>query len=98
MDYSRLVETYQKIEATTKRLEMIDLLAELFRGTPPELIGKVIYLTQGKVYPDFIGLELGIGEKVILRSIHIATGIGQNEVQSAWLKKQQRRNTTSCSS
>lgn len=45
MDYSIIADAYEKIEATTKRLEMTDLLVELLKKTPKEIIAKVVYLT-----------------------------------------------------
>ncbi|MCJ7608621.1 DNA ligase, partial [Candidatus Bathyarchaeota archaeon] len=58
--YSIVAETYEKIGATTKRLQMTKNLVELIMVTPRELIGKVAYLTQGKLYPDFMGIEMGV--------------------------------------
>ncbi|MEM2669736.1 MAG: hypothetical protein QW188_06865, partial [Candidatus Bathyarchaeia archaeon] len=52
MDYSLVTEVYEKIESTTKRLEMTDYLVDLLKKTPKEVIDKVVYLTQGKLYPD----------------------------------------------
>ena len=54
LKYTKIVEFYEKIEQTTKRLEMTDYLVGLFKETPKEIIDKVVYLTQGKIYPDFI--------------------------------------------
>ena len=64
MKYAVIADSYEKIEATTKRLEMIDLLVNLLKNTPKEVIGKVVYLTQGKIYPDFVNLEIGVAEKL----------------------------------
>ena len=64
MNYLDIAEAYEKIEATTKRLEMTDLLVDILKQTPPDLIAKVVYLTQGKLYPDFAGIEIGIAEKL----------------------------------
>ena len=72
--YSELVAAYESLERTTKRLEMTETLVSLFRKVPPDLIDKVVYLTQGKLYPDFMGIELGIAEKLALRSIAEAAG------------------------
>jgi DNA ligase-1 len=58
--YSVIADAYEKIEATTKRLEMTDLLVELLKDTPKELIDKVAYLTQGRIHPDFLGVEIGV--------------------------------------
>lgn len=81
MLYSNLVEVYSKIEATTKRLEMTDLLVTLFKNTPKEVIDKVVYLTQGKLYPDYYGVELGLAEKLTLRAIFEASGISISELE-----------------
>ncbi|MEM3615481.1 MAG: ATP-dependent DNA ligase [Candidatus Methanomethylicia archaeon] len=81
MLYSEIVDIYEKIEATTKRLEMTDLLIDLFKKTSKEVIDKVVYLTQGKLYPDYYGIELGLAEKLALRAISEASGITINELE-----------------
>jgi DNA ligase-1 len=80
MKYVLLADTYLKIEETTKRLVMIDYLVKLLQETPKELLSKVIYLTQGKLYPDFIPVKLGMAEKMVMRSIAIATGLSGEEI------------------
>lgn len=82
MKYSILVDAYDKIEATTKRLEMRDLLAELFKKTTAKVVGEVVYLTQGKLYPDYVGIELGMAEKLIVRAISTASGKPEKTVES----------------
>ncbi len=84
MKYSVLVDAYDKIEATTKRLEMRDLLAELFRKTPAKVVGKLVYLTQGKLYPDYVGIELGMAEKLIVRAISMASGKSEKTVEAGY--------------
>ncbi len=74
MDYAEIAEAYDKIEATTKRLEMTDLLVELLKKTPKNIIAKVVYLTQGKLYPDFVGVEIGVAEKLAIKALAKASG------------------------
>ena len=74
MDYAIIADAYDKIEATTKRLEMTDLLVDLLKKTPKSIISKVVYLTQGKVYPDFIGVEIGVAEKLAIKALAKASG------------------------
>jgi len=81
MLYSEIVDVYEKIEATTKRLEMTDLLVNLLRKTPKEVIDKVIYLTQGKLYPDYYGIEIGLAERLALRALSEASGITVSELE-----------------
>lgn len=87
MKYSTLSNTYQKIESTTKRLEMTDYLVELFKDTNSQVIDKIVYLTQGKLYPDFVGIELGIAEKLALKAIYEATGIKEEKIEKSWIKE-----------
>jgi DNA ligase-1 len=74
LEYVIIAEAYEKIEGTTKRLEMTDLLVELLKETPKGIIDKVVYLTQGKIYPDFVSLELGVAEKLAIKALSRASG------------------------
>jgi len=81
-----IAEAYEKIEATTKRLEMIDLLVDLLKSTPKEILNKVVYLTQGKIYPDFVNLEIGVAEKLAIKALARASGREESEIKEC-LKK-----------
>ena len=80
MDYSIVADAYEKIESTSKRLEMTDLLVDLLKRTPKEEIAKIVYLTQGKIYPDFAGIEIGVAEKLAIKALARATGRTDSEV------------------
>jgi len=82
--FSRVVESYERIEKTTKRLEMTDLLVDLFRATPKEEVDRVVYLTQGRVFPEYLGIELGLAEKLAIRAIALATGASDAVITQAW--------------
>ena len=93
MDYAIIADAYEKIEATTKRLEMTDLLVELLKKTPINIIARVVYLTQGKLYPDFMGIEMGVAEKLAIKALARASGQSESSarptsathpVQSFW--------------
>ncbi len=82
MDYAVIAEAYEKIEATTKRLEMTDLLVDLLKKTPKDAIAKVVYLTQGKLYPDFLGVEMGVAEKLAVKALARAAGQSESLIES----------------
>jgi hypothetical protein len=46
-----LTTTYQKLEATAKRLDMIALLLELFVNTSIDVVTEVAYLTKDHLQP-----------------------------------------------
>jgi len=88
MLYDTLVTTYEKLEATTKRLEMTDILAALLKEASPDEIELVIYLTQGKIHPDWTGEpEIGMAEKMVITTIAKATGLGKSEVEALLAEK-----------
>jgi len=82
MEYAFMADAYEKIESTTKRLEMTDHLVEFLKKTPKDVIDKVAYLTQGKLYPDFVGIEIGIAEKLAIRAIAKATGTSESALET----------------
>ncbi|MEM2916837.1 MAG: ATP-dependent DNA ligase [Candidatus Bathyarchaeia archaeon] len=81
MKYSLIADIYEEIESTTKRLEMTDYLVNLLKQTPKDIIDKVVYLTQGKIYPDFVGLEIGVAEKLAIRAVAKASGRSEKEIE-----------------
>jgi DNA ligase-1 len=81
LKYSVIAEAYEQIEGTTKRLEMTDLLVDLLKNTPREVIDKVAYLTQGRIYPDFIGTEIGVAEKLAVKALARATGSKESHIE-----------------
>jgi DNA ligase-1 len=84
MLFKVLTEHFEKLEATTSRLAMMDILVHLFSKTPPNLMDKVVYLTLGEVYPPYVGLEIGLADKLILRAISLATGLPDGRVEQEY--------------
>ena len=78
--FREVVDYYEQLEATTKRLEMTDILAALLSKTPPAVIDKVVYMTLGELYPAYVGLELGVAEKLAARAIRQVSGAGEKEL------------------
>ena len=84
MKFSVLAETLEKMEKTTKRLELTQLLVDLFEKTPPEIVSKVVYLIQGKLRPDFEGVEIGVAEKLVIRAVYRSTAIATKKIEDAY--------------
>lgn len=75
--YAALCATFSKIELTTKRLEILALASAFFqqvlRLTPGDLL-PVVLLSINKLAADYAGIELGIGESLIMKAIGESTG------------------------
>jgi DNA ligase-1 len=72
----------ERIELITSRTQMVALLAALFKSTPPEVLDKVVYMVQGRLWPDWKGMpELGVGEKMLVKAISLACNASEREVE-----------------
>jgi DNA ligase-1 len=86
MRFVKLAEVFEKIEATTKRLEMTKMLVDLIHETPKDEIAKVAYLMQGKLYPDYMGIELGVAEKLLTKAVADVTGKTEDQTEADYKK------------
>jgi len=86
LDYSTVAESYASLEKISGRNEITDVLASLLKETPKPELGMLVYLTQGKLRPDYEGVELGLAEKLAVRAMSLATGLGQEEVYRTYVR------------
>lgn len=83
MKYQELVDVYSALEATTKRLEKTDIIAEYLKKLDADTIGKVGLLLLGGVFPAWSSEEIGIGAKLVERAVAEAVGTTQAKVEDA---------------
>ncbi len=86
MDYSKLVESYDKLEKTTKRLEKTKIIAELLKNTPEDLLDKVLYLLEGRVFPKWDERKIGMSSRLMIKAINSATGVSPEKIEKNWAK------------
>ncbi len=87
MDYSKLVETYEKLEKTTKRLEKTKIISRLLKETPENLLDKIIYLLQGKVFPKWDERKTGMSSRLVLKAINSSTGETISKIEREWARE-----------
>ncbi|CAF0926802.1 unnamed protein product, partial [Didymodactylos carnosus] len=75
--YSALSKTLYLIECISKRLEIIRILTNFYRSvlclSKHDLL-YCVYLCLNKLAPEYYGLELGIGDTIIMKAIGQSTG------------------------
>ena len=86
MKYSELVELYEKLDSTTKRLKKTYFLAEFLRKTPADEIEPVVLLVQGRVFPAYDERELGVANQLVIKAISTASGIRPEAIEKEWAK------------
>ena len=86
--YLAIAKTFEAIEDVSGRLKMIEILSNLFRSvialTPGDLL-QCVYLCLNKLAPAYEGIELGIGESLLMKVIAQTTGIYSNIININYL-------------
>lgn len=80
MLFSQLAGVFEKLEGTTKRLEMFEILSNFLKKISWNEIDKVIYLCEEKLLPSFRGIEMGMAEKMVEKAISRCSGKSTREV------------------
>ncbi len=81
MLYSELAEQFDTLERTSSRLEMTAMLSQFFKTVDSDDIRIIVYLSQGKLHPDFYGVELGMSDKLVLKAISTTSGVTPEKIE-----------------
>jgi len=72
MKFSVLANTFQLLENTQSRLEMTDILVNLFSKAKKDNIDSIAYLCLGQFAPEYEDIVIGIGDKMMMQAIAMA--------------------------
>jgi len=81
MRYKELVDVYEALTSTTKRLEKTAILAQFLKNTEAEILPIVTLLSLGKVFPVWSEKEIGIGLKLLMKAISLVVGVSLDTVE-----------------
>ena len=82
MKYQELVDVYENLSSTTKRLEKTSILAEYMKNMDVDTLSMITLLALGKVFPSYSEEEMGIGDKLVMRAISKVVGVSVDEVEN----------------
>ncbi|MBI4036621.1 ATP-dependent DNA ligase [Candidatus Daviesbacteria bacterium] len=80
MIFANLSLYFEKLEKTSSRLSLIDILVNLFSRVKKDEVARVCYLLQGRVAPFWQPLEIGMSEKLVAKAIARAYEVKSEEV------------------
>lgn len=83
MKYKELVDVYEALNSTTKRLEKTAILAEFLKNTDAEILPIVTLLSLGKVFPTWSEKEMGVGLKLLMKAISLVVGVSPEAVEDS---------------
>ncbi len=85
MKYAKLVELYEALSSTTKRLEKTEILSK-FLKTIESSDKDVMYLLLGEIYPEYDERKIGISNQLAIKAISKSTGTESKKVVEEWRK------------
>lgn len=83
MKYSELVQVYEDLGATTKRLEKTAILAKFFKKVEVDDLPQITLMILGTVFPSWSEEEQGIGDKLVMKAVADAVGVSTDAVEDA---------------
>ncbi len=86
MQYKELCETYEELEKNPSRLVKTTILSNFLKKLKHEKNREIIYLIQGKAFPDYSEKEFGISEQLCIKALEKASGITKKEIINKWRK------------
>lgn len=84
MDYTALVEVYDRLAATESNNQKRDILAETFREAGDKELPRLVTLVRGRLSPAHDRTELGVSSSLTLDAIVRATGASETRVREHW--------------
>src|SRR3989344_7594326 len=87
MEYSKLVDVYEQLNKTTKRLEKTHIISEFLKEVGLDDIEHVMLLLEGRIFPNYDAREIGVAARLMLKSLSIATGISIDKIENEWKKQ-----------
>ena len=88
--YLALVNTFEAISKVSGRLDKESLFCKLFRSiicTTPGELDAIVHLASNSVGPAYEGLELGIGDSLLVKAVCEATGRKKDAVEEDYEKE-----------
>lgn len=87
MKFSEFAQYLEKLEETSSRIELTNILSDLLKKVSKEEVDKVAYLLQGRVVPFFDPTEIGMADKMVEQAVASAYGIPRDKVQKLLVQR-----------
>src|SRR4030042_34121 len=81
MKFSQVATYFEKLESTSSRIELTNILSDLLKNVSADEIDKIAYLLQGRVVPFFEPIEMGMADKMVEQALSQAYGVSREEVR-----------------
>ena len=87
MLFSRLADVFKQLEKITSGNKMRSVLADFFKKVSKSEICMVAYLTTGRIASEYEDVVTGMADKMVLKSIALASGESEKDVKTVFKQK-----------
>jgi len=84
MDYSVLVDSYEALASTSKRLEKTKIISELLKTCSDDDLEPLIMLVQGKVFPEWDDHKIGVSHSYVIKAMSKVSGVSEDKIKEEW--------------
>lgn len=81
MKFSEFSKYLARLDETTSRNSLTEILSELFKETSSSEIREIVYLLDGRIVPLYDPLKFHVAEKTLIRALAVAYEISESEVK-----------------
>lgn len=81
-----LADSLERLEETRSRQSMVERVAELLTRSARDERASIVYLLQARLRPDYEAVEVGLGEKLLVRALAKAYAVTETAVRRRSLK------------
>ncbi len=87
MRYNQLVDVYDRLEKTTKRLEKIEIISETLKKTKKEELKEIVYLLEGRIFPEWDKRKIGFSSRLMIKALSVGSGESVDKIENLFRKK-----------
>ena len=81
MKFKKLADYFSALEATSSRLKITEILADLLKEASPQEVDKICYLSLGRLAPLYAGVEFNLAEKLMIKVFAQAFGQPEEKIR-----------------
>jgi DNA ligase-1 len=85
MEYSELVELYEKVLSASKRLDKTYYISEFLKLADD--LDIIFLMIKGRIFPEWDETKIGFAAKMAIKAIASSSGISQDNITKLWKQK-----------
>lgn len=87
MMYEEIVDVYEALNKTSKRLEKSEILANFLKKIDKKELRNIVYLLEGRIFPEWDERKIGFSNRLMIKAISVGSGESFSEIENLFREK-----------